>query len=467
MKTIDSRSPESGQILVILTVGIVALIGMLALAVDGGLIYADRRFDQNAADASSFAGGGAAAIQLENNNIFYNDFNCTDAFNIDGTTNESHDLYPAIFAAKEEAINRARSNYFEIVYPLQNQHGVEITCTSPPATAPRYLSVRTVISSTVNTAFAHLFYKGEVRNTVEAVVTVRPPFDVGFGYALANLNTDCKKGLTFQGDAEIKLSGGGAHSNAGITRGGNTITTIQSPGKATYTSEDCGYKNAGGGSGKDNKNKEFGSITPDPINDENLFIKKVYLEDMGGYGECPALYVNPDPKTPKSQLHSVTNGGTISPATYEKIQVNASEVLIMEPGFYCIQKDFNGVGGEIIADGVTIIMLGGSVDIGGNVKVRMTATSDPEGQIFGLLFYAAKGNDNSHKLVGTGESYFEGLLWFPDGHITLSGTGSEITPKYSTQVVADQITVSGNNYLNMIYDKSRLFRFSSRVYLDK
>jgi uncharacterized membrane protein len=56
MKPSNTHHSESGQILLILTVGIVALLGFLALAVDGGMIYADRRFDQNAADASSFAG---------------------------------------------------------------------------------------------------------------------------------------------------------------------------------------------------------------------------------------------------------------------------------------------------------------------------------------------------------------------------------------------------------------------------
>ena len=54
------RKTESGQILVILTVGIVMLLGFAALAIDGGMYYSDRRYDQNAADNAALAGAGAA-----------------------------------------------------------------------------------------------------------------------------------------------------------------------------------------------------------------------------------------------------------------------------------------------------------------------------------------------------------------------------------------------------------------------
>ena len=46
---------ESGQVLVLFGVMLVALLGMGALAVDGGLLYAQRRGLQNAADAASLA----------------------------------------------------------------------------------------------------------------------------------------------------------------------------------------------------------------------------------------------------------------------------------------------------------------------------------------------------------------------------------------------------------------------------
>ncbi|MBE0685229.1 MAG: Tad domain-containing protein, partial [Anaerolineaceae bacterium] len=53
-----NKRQESGQIIVLLAVSLVVVMMVAALAVDGGMIYSERRFAQNAADASALAGGG-------------------------------------------------------------------------------------------------------------------------------------------------------------------------------------------------------------------------------------------------------------------------------------------------------------------------------------------------------------------------------------------------------------------------
>ncbi len=60
------RNSERGQAMVFLVISIVVLLGFVALAIDGGMAYSDRRHSQNGADASSLAGGGAAALSLDN-----------------------------------------------------------------------------------------------------------------------------------------------------------------------------------------------------------------------------------------------------------------------------------------------------------------------------------------------------------------------------------------------------------------
>ena len=67
--TVEKQPAERGQVLVLLVLGMVVLLGFTALAVDGGMVYADRRQAQNASDASSLAGGSVAALYLENHNI--------------------------------------------------------------------------------------------------------------------------------------------------------------------------------------------------------------------------------------------------------------------------------------------------------------------------------------------------------------------------------------------------------------
>ena len=48
---------DRGQALVIVAFGLAALIGMAALAIDGGNVYSDRRHAQNAADTAALAAG--------------------------------------------------------------------------------------------------------------------------------------------------------------------------------------------------------------------------------------------------------------------------------------------------------------------------------------------------------------------------------------------------------------------------
>ena len=75
MKT-QTRSSERGQALVLIVLAMIVLLGFTALAVDGSMVYSDRRYVQNAADASSLAGGGAAARILEKSTVTYGNWPC-------------------------------------------------------------------------------------------------------------------------------------------------------------------------------------------------------------------------------------------------------------------------------------------------------------------------------------------------------------------------------------------------------
>jgi hypothetical protein len=60
MMTTNRRRKLAGQAIIILTLSIVVLTGLLAIAVDGGMIYLDKRRLQNASDSGALAGGDAA-----------------------------------------------------------------------------------------------------------------------------------------------------------------------------------------------------------------------------------------------------------------------------------------------------------------------------------------------------------------------------------------------------------------------
>src|SRR5512139_3730177 len=103
---------ERGQALVLLVISFIALLGFAALAIDGGMVYSDRRYAQNASDASSLAGGGIAALSMENSYVGYEEFDCSDGRVIAAET-----------AAKNEAISRAGSNDFSIDTDTSDKNG--------------------------------------------------------------------------------------------------------------------------------------------------------------------------------------------------------------------------------------------------------------------------------------------------------------------------------------------------------
>ncbi|RLD07302.1 MAG: hypothetical protein DRI65_04925, partial [Chloroflexota bacterium] len=98
-----SHVGEEGQIIVFLSLVLVGLLGIGALALDGGMLFSDRRDAQNAADSAALAGASAAAYYMRSNSVNYNAFIC-------GTSGT--EFTGAV--AELEAISRAASNDYVI-----------------------------------------------------------------------------------------------------------------------------------------------------------------------------------------------------------------------------------------------------------------------------------------------------------------------------------------------------------------
>jgi Flp pilus assembly protein TadG len=480
MKTLNSHRNENGQILLILTIGIVALLGMVALAVDGGMIFADRRYSQNAADASAFAGAGAAALELENGNINSSNFNCTGAFKTGKVLNDKHKLYPAINSAIAAALHRASSNNFTLQYPLENQHGVEVNCVS--SGGEYYLEVRTVVSTNVQTAFAHLFYDGQVHNTVEAVARVDLTYSPGGTGSLTHLNESCDKPLLFFLGKSSPAYIDGANSNGCIyDKGSANIVYSDSPlrtniGCTGFHPQLPKYEN-----GCPEEDEWYSDVIAD-----GSYVPKVYLEELVlrktnmsqaaivsfWEGQCKAT---------KEQGKKATYNGkgtfSIEPGRYQYIKVTSKDVVLnMKSGLYCIDEDFTATGGTVQSEagGVTIILTsypkekgnltGGSLGFSGNATFKLFPRTKTD-HYDNLLIYAAKYNTNTQNILGSSSSYFEGTLWFPDGIAYLSGSGTEVS--LGTQVIADQIQLGGSNDLKMVYDPTKIWTMPSSVSLVK
>ncbi len=445
----NQRNLESGQVIVLLAVGLLALLGLTAVAIDGGMIYADRRFDQNAANSASYAGAGSAAIAMENKGVTYNNFNCG-----------SVSIHDAKNDGLSAAISRAASNNFAIDNNIDDQQGVVVTCGIDPIDAAgalfdKHLDIRTMISSDLQTAFAHLFYNGNVRNTVEATTRVRPRSDLTYGYAITSLSDDCGDGIDFDGNSTVRVHTTGIFSNSCVkTNGGILVQTIAgAPGDPQPPLSTVGTVTVDGG----------GDIDAPRIHTDTAIPRQtVPAPDCNAAG----MTAQPNPNWP-----SGVDELWIDPGRYETIKVNAGNTLHMNPGLYCVSKFFTGLGGSINSvgapgEGVTIYMeTDGKMDIGGGVDVHLSAPlGDTSPAIRGMLFYAAESNTNDQKLSGGAYSEFVGTIYAPYGSVDIGGNGG-VGMTFTTQIVANYVKIHGTADMEINYDASKTYNHPAYVEL--
>jgi hypothetical protein len=414
---------ESGQILIIVAVAMVALLGFAALALDGGMYYSDRRYDQNAADESALAGAGAAARFIQDNGGL---FVCGNKLSED-----------AVQVAETAAIQRAASNNFALTNNLDNQHGVLVQCGKDDTGA--YIDVQVMVTSEVNTSFAHLFYKGKLKNTVEAMARTYAGGPFGNGSAIIALLEEChgqNGGVEFDGDALVDVGGDILSKACLVVSGGVSVSA-----NGIYYVTDYDQH---GASGDIEPTPEY----KDPANMPDLPIFAL---------ECG------------SAQEKVKNGGVIEPGDYPEIKVSSKD-LVMAPGLYCVDGDFEATGGMISVsgdddDGVTIYIRNGNFSMAGNVVVNLRAAmNDSSSAIPGLLIYLAEGNTGEAAIQGTGDSSFRGTIFAPDGDIEVGGTGSSVSDLY-TQFIGATVKIHGTSDMHISFDDDMIASSSSDVSL--
>jgi Putative Flp pilus-assembly TadE/G-like len=445
---------ERGQAIVFLVLGFVVFLGFVGLAIDGGMLYSNRRNTKNASDASSLSGGGAAALSLANSaaagedGAIYTEWDCT-----------SLEVWEAKNLAVNSAIARAGSNNFTITgspYDTDPQDfntataicGVEVN----PSYEDKFIDVYTVISQTTEASFAQVLYPGKLTNVVSATTRVRPMMPFVFGDAIVALNDSCPPGgIEFKGggtgDSEVHVYGGGLFSNSCIKANGNVDVVIEGDDiDNTCLGEDC-WEAVGGA-----------TITPEP--------------EAGG-PELPAYSYSLDPPncypSDPSFINRRYNGGdgTIYPGRYDRnIQITPNATVTMEPGLYCMMgsADFSA-SGILTGAGVTIYFENGGYTSAGSGTINLSSCMSVEDcetyAMNKVLMYAAHGDVG---LRGNGDSDYTGLVYAPDGLIELGGTGSALGEVH-VQLVGWDIMIHGDADLNIVYDDAQQLWKSAQIEL--
>lgn len=197
------RQASQGQVAIIFAILLLALVGFVALSIDGGYVMAERRQAQNAADA-----GALAAAK-------------------------------SLFDEQTGDIQTSGSSY-----ATQNAGaGSSAVVSWPPATGEysgdeKYVQVS--VTKNVQKFFVGAVYDGDWSVSASATAGIeKEPAD----YALVTLDTSAEPGIYMNGNTGIVLTGGDASAISNTNIQGGSNTTFTAPG----TIDANGAISSGGG----------------------------------------------------------------------------------------------------------------------------------------------------------------------------------------------------------------------------
>jgi Flp pilus assembly protein TadG len=393
-------------VFVTVSLALVALMGISALAVDVGHLWTTRRLMQNAADAAAMAGADEVAIGGSKSQV--------------------------VAAARAAS---AQNGFTDDSRTFASSSEVSVAVYQPPQSGPYATSpnaVQVIVSQTQPTYFIRVLGWQNV-----PVSTLAVGLTVSGGSCVYALDPTASGTITVTGTGTLNSTCGlydnsDNSSSALIVSGGGTI-------QAPLVGVVGGTTINGGGS------------TPPSTG-------------IAAFGD-PLAWVSQPTAGTCSSYKTQNLSGTVYPGLYcGGIKINAGANVTFMPGTYII----NGGGLTILAgatvtgSSVTFFLTGqnksssspsnyGGVQIAGSASVNLSAPcNSSSGGIEGMLFFEDRAMTNGMGSVinGGSASYFSGALYFPT--TSLSYSGSSGSNQY-TLVVANTISVAGTASINNNY----------------
>ena len=434
MKENSKDKSESGQIVILLALAFVGILAFTALAIDGAMIFSDRRIAQNGADAASISGAQAVgdALLALGGSATYLNWDC-DTLQAQGV----------LSTGDGAAITHAGIVDFLIDNNINDNNGVSTECFNifNGTYYETFIDVPVKITDDTPTAFLHLITNGTVRNEVEVKTRVYPATQAGYGMTLLALDEDeDSKGLEIKGGPAVDIEVGGIVSNSNMKIGGtgpDDSQVVVVDGEIVYIDD---YTDPGSP-----------TVSPNPIS------STVPIDD-------PNI---PDPVCDSSwvQKDFPNNDGSVTQGLFGTVKVNGGQTVTMGPGLYCVDGNFTvNAGAVLTGTNVTIYMMTGKLTINGSATANLSAP-ESDGQVPpgclsancppalpGVLIYMPHENTNTIDITGNNTSTYGGTIYAPESHVQIGGTSStDDVVNMGIQIIAKTIKVAGTADLNFDY----------------
>jgi len=392
----DRTQYESGQVLVLVVIGMVALLGITALVVDGGNVFLDYREAQNAADSAALA-SALARVRGENFVQKANEIAAINGYNNDGATNTVQVYSP----------------------PVDGSHVGDI----------EYIQV--IINSRVDTFFGGVIGQEFIINKVSSVTRTKTPVldELVYGYAVVSLapTSDCdnKKSFWLHGEGTLDITGGGVFINS--------------------NNPDCALIEQGNGSIRIRDGYPITIVGGARIQKPNLLTP--YPPRTGA---TPLPYPPPfmPPKIGCTKEAEISETGhSMSPGVWNEDVFPPPDVRELEKGVYCVGDFIADSGVHLSGSNVTFVV-DGELRWGAGSNLELNAPS--KGEHAGLLVYMPIDNNNKVVLNGGSDSSIKGTILAPGATIHING--SDMKKGFQSQIIGYRIDVSGDSNVIIVYN---------------
>ena len=455
------RNSEKGQAIIIIVIAMISLIGITGLAVDGGMVFSDRRHAQNAADTSALAGAMAKIYAEE-----------------EGWSDSTVSAYLNTSA-------RAMAGENGYIGDLVNNTVYVYTCDMLDSNCGYYTGnsnyVQVIIESHVETFFAKILGVQQLSNRVEAVALAKSGGGLYDGQNIIALSKACKVPGSFvvEGGAELHLEDedgiGGLFVNTDSVTCGFTCNSanayiegvITTAGGEVDMSSSCSENNSGG----------------EPNTEGDQWPFPVFLEDYGidVPPECTSPmghYVNFDGTYDGTQTPGYTGDDGIYtgialtvlyPGKYSDFPPQQDialgklkNTILMLPGTYCVNDviKLNTQKLKLIGKDVTIyIRAGYDFSINGGT-IQLDAPDDGDYAGYLMIVEPDYGNPLLSKtpvdchITGNSNNFYEGAIFAPYCNCNIEGTG-DVESVISSQMICYTVKITGTTAINMLYDASK------------
>lgn len=430
---------ESGQAIILVAVIMVGLLGMLGMAIDGGGLFFLHRDTQNAVDAAVLAATYAK---------------CT-------TDPNDPDRDAKIVEAARIA---ASQNAFD-----NGLNGVEVDIIANydkdargPAAAGVYTPyVAVTINATKPSYFIQLVYQEPLRVTSRGVGYCIPPSaNLIPNAAVVTLrpNSACSNNIgdtafVHTGTSRLEVWNSGIFSNSS-----NSSCAFDRNGSGEVVVHGACTTPGGIASGID-CDSEVEGATGEKLTDLH-----------------PLSHLDPpdDACSLPAQVGSEANS-PLSPGHYSVIDVKNKDVVVLEPGIYCIEK-INMTGGRLEGNGVVIYMpppasdtASARIEMHGQTEFALFAPSAPSCEDYGtcawngLLIWADIRHENGCpvppgdicggilKINGGTNTFWTGMIYAPGSGVEIEGGADGLG--MNAQIVAWGFKGAGNEELDIYYER--------------